>query len=155
MYIYIHIYIIILQMYVWNTCTCTCIHCMQNYLHVHCRIYMYSKYLHLFPIKYATTKNTLIIVFIYNLCSHIMVSSLLVFLLLVSGIIHFSCGSLFSTTDNNGLQKTSQYLLKCCDTVNLGKSFIFEKDNGVISFICVHLPYQTTVLNTDHVVIYY
>ena len=64
-----------------------------------------------------------------------MVSSLLVFLLLVSGIIHFSCGSLFSTTDNNGIQKTSQYFVKCCDTVNLGKSFIFEKDNGVISFI--------------------
>ena len=64
-----------------------------------------------------------------------MVSSLLVFLLLVSGITHFSCGSLFTTTDNNGLQKTSQYLVKCCDTVNLGKSFIFEKDNGVTSFI--------------------
>ena len=64
-----------------------------------------------------------------------MVSSLLVFLLLVSGIIHFTCGSLFSTTDNNGIQKTSQYLVKCCDTLKLGKSFIFEKDNGVISFI--------------------
>ena len=64
-----------------------------------------------------------------------MVSSLLVFLLLVSGIIHFSCGSLFSTTGNNGIQQTSQYLLKCCDTLNLGKSFIFQKDNGVISFI--------------------
>ena len=63
-----------------------------------------------------------------------MVSSLLVFLLLVSGIIHFSCGSLFSTTDN-GIQKTSQYLVKCCDTLNLGKSFKFEKNNGVISFI--------------------
>ena len=63
-----------------------------------------------------------------------MVSSLLVFLLLVSGIIHFTCGSLFSTTDN-GIQKTSQYLVKCCDTVNVGKSFKFEKDNGVISFI--------------------
>ena len=25
--------------------------------------------------------------------------------------------------------------MKCCDTVNLGKSFKFEKDNGVISFI--------------------
>ena len=64
-----------------------------------------------------------------------MVSSLLVFLLLVSGIIHFSCGLLFSTTDNNGIQQTSQYLVKCCDTLNLGESFIFEKDNGVISFI--------------------
>ena len=63
-----------------------------------------------------------------------MVSSLLVFLLLVSGIIHFTCGSLFSTTDN-GIQKTSQYLVKCCDTLNLGKSFKFENDNGVISFI--------------------
>ena len=62
-----------------------------------------------------------------------MVSSLLVFL--VSGIIHFSCGSLFSTTDNNGIQQTSQYLVKCCDTLNLGKSFIFQKDNGVINFI--------------------
>ena len=63
-----------------------------------------------------------------------MVSSLLVFLLLVSGIIHFTCGSLFSTTDN-GIQKISQYLVKCCDTLNLGKTFKFEKDNGVISFI--------------------
>ena len=25
--------------------------------------------------------------------------------------------------------------MKCCDTLNLGKSFKFEKDNGVISFI--------------------
>ena len=64
-----------------------------------------------------------------------MVSSLLVFVLLVFGIIHFSCGSLFSTTDNNGIQKTSQYLVKCCDTLNLKKSFIFQKDNGVTSFI--------------------
>ena len=64
-----------------------------------------------------------------------MVSLLLVFLLLVSGIIHFGCGSLVSTTDNDRLQKTSQYLVKCCYTLNLEKSFIFEKDNGVISFI--------------------
>ena len=55
-----------------------------------------------------------------------MVSSLLAFLLLVSGIIHFSCCR---------IQKDPQYLLKCCDAVNLGKRFKFVKDNGFISFI--------------------
>jgi len=65
-----------------------------------------------------------------------MISSLLVFLLLVSGITHLSYESLYSTTDNNGIiQKVSQYLFTCCDPVNLGKTFIFEKGNGVTSFI--------------------
>ena len=75
-YIYIYMYIVYMYLHV----------CIDLYIHVRCCIY--SKCLHVFPIIYSATKK-------YShyctLSLHIMVSSLLVFLLLVSGIIHFSC----------------------------------------------------------------